>query len=227
MNPWLGIVLILGALVALIGGLTLWRGYAQPHAEVTRKAVHIGMGLIALSIPWLFAEFWPIAVLAVIGTGGLLVLRMKAFRDGAGAVLGSVDRSWLGEVCFSAGIATLFALYLWDNERRLVLYVVPLLLLAVADAAAALVGVHWGRRRYAAWGGSKSLEGSTAFLLAAVPCTMIPLLMTDLPAWRAVLISALLSILAMFLEALAGKGLDNFFLPVVGFLLMRGMLDWN
>jgi phytol kinase len=228
MNPWLGIALILAALVVLICGLTLWRRYAQPHAEVTRKLVHIGMGLVALCLPWLFTHLWPIVVLAVIGTGGLLVLRLKAFRDGPGAVLGNVGRSWAGEVCFSAGIATLFALYLWDNEQRLVLYVVPLLLLAVADAAAALVGVRWGRRRYAAWGGSKSLEGSVAFLLASLPCSLIPLLMlTDLTALRASLMSALLSTLAMLLESLAGKGPDNFLLPVVGFLLMRRLLDWN
>src|SRR5688572_11025041 len=105
MNPWLGIVLILGALATLITALTLWRRYAQPHAEVTRKLVHVGMGVIALSLPWLFADFWPVAVLAVIGSGGLLVLKMKAFRAGPGAVLGSVGRSWPGEVCFSAGIA--------------------------------------------------------------------------------------------------------------------------
>lgn len=228
MNPWPGIVLILGALVALIAGLTIYRRYAQPHAEVTRKLVHMGMGLIALSLPWLFAEFWAVAALAVIGTGGLLVLKTKLLRNGPGAVLGSVGRGWFGEVCFSAGITTLFALYLGGSEHRLVLYVVPLLLLAVADAVAALVGVRWGRRRYSVWGGSKSFEGSAAFLLAALPCCLIPLLMlTDHSVWRAALVSVLLSTLAMLLEASGGKGLDNFFLPVVGFLLLQGLLKWN
>lgn len=228
MNPWIGIGLILTALAALISGLTLWRRYGKPHAEVTRKFVHVGMGLVALSLPWLFTDFWPILVLAVSGTSGLLVLRLKAFRDGPGAVLGSVGRSWSGEVCFSAGIAALFALYSWDDEPRLVLYVVPLLLLAVADAAAALVGVGWGRRRYEIWGASKSLEGSVAFLLTSLPCSLIPLLMlTELTALRATLISALLSTLATLLEFLTGKGLDNFLLPVVGFLLLWRLLDWN
>jgi phytol kinase len=225
MNPWLGIVLILGALVALIAGLTFWRRRAQPHAEMTRKLVHMGMGLIALSLPWLFADFWPVAVLAVIGGGGLLVLKMKTFRDGPGAVLGSVGRGWPGEVCFSGGIATLFALYLWDHERRLVLYVVPLLHLAVADAAAALIGVRWGRRRYATWGGTKSLEGSAAFLLAALPCSLIPLLLlTDMTLLSALLTSTLLSATGTVVEGMAGKGLDNFLLPVVGFLFLRGLL---
>ncbi len=228
MNPWVGIGMILAALAALISGLTLWRRYAKPHAEVTRKCVHVGMGLVALSLPWLFNDFWPIVILAVSGTGGLLLLRLKAFRDGPGAVLGSVKRSWSGEVCFSAGIATLFVLYSGDEEQRLVLYVVPLLLLAVADAAAALAGVRWGRRRYAVWGANKSLEGSVAFLLASLPCSLIPLLIfTEFSTLRAALISALLSIFATLLEFLAGKGVDNFLLPVMGFLFLRWLLDWN
>lgn len=228
MNPWLGIAIILGVLAALIAGLTLLRRYATPHAEATRKLVHVGMGLVTLSLPWLFTQFWPIVVLAVIATSGLLVLRLKVFRDGAGAVLGSVDRSWSGEVCFSAGIAALFALYLWDHEQRLVLFVIPLLLLAIADAAAALVGVRWGRRHYPTWGGSKSLEGSAAFLLAALPCSLIPLLLlTDMTLSRAALTSALLSAIATLVEALAGKGLDNLLLPVLGFLLLQGLLGWS
>lgn len=228
MNPWPGIVLILGALAALIASLTFCRRHFPVHAELSRKLVHVGMGLVGLTLPWLFTELWPVLFLAVTGNGGLLVLRLKAFRDGPGAVLGSVGRSWSGEVCFSAGVASLFTLYLWDSERRLVLFVVPLLLLAVADAAAALVGVRWGRRRYATWAGSKSLEGSAAFLLASLPCSLIPLLvLSDLTALRAVLISALLSALAALLEAVSGKGLDNFLLPVAGFVLLRFLLGWN
>lgn len=210
----------------LIGGLTLWRRSARPHGEVTRKLVHVGMGLVALSLPCLFTHVWPVVVLSVVGTGGLLVLRLNTFRDGPGAVLGSVGRSWSGEVCFSAGIAVLFALYRADPEQRLVLYVVPLLLLTVPDAAAALIGVRWGRRRYAVWGGSKSLEGSVVFLLASLPCSLIPLLvLSDLTALRATLTSALLSTLVTLLEGVGGKGTDNFLIPVIGFELLRVLLD--
>ena len=134
MNPWFGIAFILAALAALIGGLTALRRCIHLPAELSRKLVHVGMGLVSLSLPWLFTQYWPIIVLAATGTSGLLVLRLKAFRAGPGAVLGSVERSWSGEVCFSAGIATLFALYLWDKEQQLVLFVVPLLLLEIGRA---------------------------------------------------------------------------------------------
>lgn len=228
MNPWFGIAFVLSALAALIGGLTALRRHIRLHAELTRKLVHVGMGFVSLSLPWLFTQYWPIIVLAVTGTGGLFVLRLKAFRAGPGAVLGTVERSWSGEVCFSAGIAALFALYLGDKERQMALFVVPLLLLAIADAAAALVGVPWGRRHYLALGGCKSLEGSAAFLLAALPSILVPLLLlTDMTLSRAALVSGLLSVSAMVVEAIAGKGLDNLVIPVFGFALLRELLGWS
>src|SRR2546429_141559 len=111
-GPWLGMALVLGILAGLVVGLALWRRVTRPHPELTRKVVHVGTGLVSLALPWLFAEAWPVLTLAVLGAGGLLVLRVGRLRDGLGAVLGGVGRSSLGEVCFAAGVAVLFVLYL-------------------------------------------------------------------------------------------------------------------
>jgi phytol kinase len=100
--------------------------------------------------------------------------------------------------------------------------------LAVADAAAALAGVRWGRHLYATWGGNKSLEGSLAFLSASLLCSLLALLiLTDLTVAHAALISTLISTVATLVEAVAGKGIDNFLLPILGFLLVRTLLGWN
>ena len=52
---------------ALLGAVTWWRKTSEPPPELTRKAVHVGMGLIALSLPWLFDRTWPVMALC----GGL------------------------------------------------------------------------------------------------------------------------------------------------------------
>ncbi len=62
------------------------------------------------------------------------------------------------------------------SDGRTLLYVVPILVLTFADAAAALVGVAFGRLRYSTVGGSKSLEGSAAFLGVAFLCAGMSLL---------------------------------------------------
>ena len=82
MNPWLGIAMVLSVLIGLVGALAFWRRLAEPHVEVTRKLLHIGMGLVALTFPWLFTEFWPIVVLAVIGTGAVPCYAQKSFAAG-------------------------------------------------------------------------------------------------------------------------------------------------
>ena len=55
MNPWLGILLILATLAVSMAALQGLRRLRPIAPEVSRKAVHVGMGLVCLSFPWLFA----------------------------------------------------------------------------------------------------------------------------------------------------------------------------
>ena len=81
-----------------------------------------------------------------------------------------------------------------SEAHRLVLYVVPLLLLAVADAAAALVGVGFGRRLYRTIGGWKTMEGSAAFLACAFLCVFIALIWSgDAAPWEALVVASLIA----------------------------------
>jgi phytol kinase len=227
-EPWLGMVLVVGSLAGLIAELGLWRRHSRPHPELTRKLVHIGMGAVALAFPWLFTQSWPVVVLAFLCIGGLLGLRVSRLREDFGGVLGDVGRGLPGEICYAAGVAALFILHLGEggpSDRRLLLYFVPLLVLAVADAAAALVGVYHGQRLYRVPGGWKTVEGSVAFLVCAFVCTLVPLLLlTEATFPEALLVATLLAWLTTLIEAVAWHGLDNLLLPVAGFLLLQVIL---
>jgi phytol kinase len=227
MNPWLGISLVLSALTAQIVMLVCAVHGGKIHVKVSRKILHVGMGLLALNFPWLFREFWPIALLAVVGTGGVLALRLKRFRNGPGLILGGDYCWWCGIVCFSAGIAWIFAWYLQGGEYRLLLYVVPLLMLVVADAVAGVVGVYFGRHRFLVLGATKSLEGSSAFFVAAFASSVISLSFTELAPGHLVLIAATFSLSMTLLESIAGWGTDNILLPVLGHLALSRMLGWS
>jgi phytol kinase len=227
MNPWLGIALVLAALALLLGGLRLFQKCATPHPELVRKILHVGMGLVAVSFPWLFDASWPILLLAALSLGGMLALRLvKGLRTSVGTVVSGVDRTSLGEIYFPLAVAILFHLYLFENELgpayRVVLYCIPLLLLTLADAAAALVGIYYGRLRYTTADGLKSTEGSLAFFLCAFLCVHVPLLLaTDTGRAETLLIAILLAWLAMLFEAIAWAGLDNLVLPLVAYLLLK------
>jgi phytol kinase len=226
-NPWLGMALIVAALGGLIGAMRLYQRVASPHPELTRKLVHIGMGLVVLWLPWLFDDVWPVLVLAGVSVAGLLLVRVVgALKRAVGGVLGGVGRSSFGELYYPLAMAALFVLYKLEHEtpddRRVMLYCIPVLLLALADAAAALVGVRYGLTRYHTAEGLKSAEGSVAFFTCAFLLVHVPLLLwTDLGRVETVLVALLLAWLATLFEAVAWAGLDNLVLPLASFLLLR------
>src|SRR5262249_55657175 len=117
---------VLAALAGLLIVLSLYKRLSnpRPHPELLRKLVHVGMGLVTLSFPWLFDSAWPIVVLLVLSIGLLLSLRtVERLRESVGQVVGGVQRSSPGEVYFPLGMSILWGLYLygeWDRpDRRL------------------------------------------------------------------------------------------------------------
>lgn len=222
MSPWAGIGLVVAGLVGMLAVLRVVRARWALHPELMRKLAHVGLGLATLSFPWLFRESWPVVLLGAISLVTLLSLRhVPALRRSVGGVVNGVDRSSAGDLYFPVASTGLFLLA--DGDA--VLFSVPILTLALADAVAALVGVFYGRFRYDGTEGQKSLEGSVAFLLVAFLATHVPLLLfTDTGRAESLLIGLTFGVLVMLLEAVAWRGLDNLFIPFGGFLLLRSSL---
>lgn len=225
MTPWLGIGLVLAVLVTLIIALRWAKRRFSPHAEVVRKLLHVGIGLTALTFPWLFGQVWPVLVLAAITVPAMALLRRsKQLNCHLGGVIDDVKRneSW-GEVYFPLGVAGLFVLS-GGNPLR---YTIPILLLALADAAAAVIGVFYGRTRYTTAEGHKSAEGSLAFFAAALLSACLALFFGGVEPLLALLIALILALLMMLVEAVAWQGLDNLLIPIAGFLLLNTFLDMS
>ncbi len=184
--------------------------------------MHIGMGLFALSFPLLFTTVWQAVMLCAAAVGLLCAVRRVAWlRAQFGAVLGQVQRCSHGELYFALGITALFCF----ARHSLLLYAIPLLILTLADAAAALAGKHYGQHRFASFGSVKSVEGSLTFLAVTTATTLILLVgIAALPISHALLIALALALCLTLLEALAGRGLDNLLLPVGAYWLLDQLL---
>jgi phytol kinase len=222
-DPWLGIAIIVAGLATMLGVLRALRARYTLHAELLRKMAHVGLGLATLSFPWLFREAWPVIVLGAVATGTLLSLRyLPWLRKNVGGVVHGVARSSAGDLYFPLAATGLFLVARGDW----VLYTLPILTLAFADAVAALIGVRYGQVKFEGTEGKKSVEGSIAFFLVAFLATHIPLLLFT-PTGRAesLLIGLTFGVLVMLLEAIAWRGLDNLFIPFGGFLLLRAFLE--
>jgi phytol kinase len=222
LNPWIAIPAILAGMVVLFAVLRAWQVLAHPHPELVRKLFHLGGGLLALPLPWLFSSPVPVLVLGASSIVLFTLLRtVPVLRAGPGQVLAAVQRNTVGEYGF---ILSLLLLFVWAHDNPL-LYGVPLLILAIADASAALIGKQYGKVFYSVSGGDKSVEGSLAFFLAAFFCVHVPvLLFTDTPRAETLLIGINIGLMVMMAEAAAWWGLDNLIIPLFSYVLLRTFL---
>ncbi|GAB4440667.1 MAG: hypothetical protein D6742_17655 [Cyanobacteria bacterium J069] len=225
MTSWLNVPVVLLILGGLMLGLRRWQRVASPEPELVRKLLHIPMGLITLTFPWLFESAAQVAVLGGLAIAWLMVLRLyRPLAQGLGSVLGGVGRRSLGEVYFPLSVIILFAL----TPGQPLLYTIPILILALADAAAALVGTRYGQMRYVATEGYKSTEGSLSFFMATFFSVHVPLLLfSEAGRQESLLIATILGLLVMLIEAIAWQGLDNLFIPLGSFLLLQSHLTMD
>ncbi len=219
---WLAVAAVLAGLFL---GLPLIRGFVRrsgASAEVARKMIHVAMGLSCAAFPWVFERAFPVWVLAGIATIPLGLIRMfPTLRNGVGSALHGIERPSYGEVLFAPAVAAVFAL----ADGDLYLYLIPILILTIADAAGALVGTRWGKRRYGSGEGFKTVEGSVIFWFTAFLCGFLPLAIGGrVDVMHALWIGVILGILAMMAEGISDRGFDNLVIPVGCFFLLEKLL---
>ncbi|MGL4400463.1 MAG: hypothetical protein ACRCXD_11385 [Luteolibacter sp.] len=222
-GEWLAVAAVLAGLFI---GLPLVRSFARrsgASAEVARKMIHVAMGLYCAAFPWIFDRALPVWVLAGIATIPLGLIRMfPALRNGLGSALHGITRPSYGEILFAPAVAAVFAL----ADEDLYLYLIPILILTIADAAGALVGTHWGKRHYGSGEGFKTVEGSVIFWFTAFLCGFLPLVMGGrVEVMHALWIGVILGILAMMAEGISDRGFDNLVIPVGCFFMLEKLLS--
>ncbi|HEV2136967.1 MAG TPA: hypothetical protein VGR47_22300 [Terracidiphilus sp.] len=214
----LAVAVVLGAAVVLLGLLGLCRRFAI-GSEVMRKLAHIGTGLLAMLFPWLFSSAEPVFIIC--GVALLLLIAVSvipAMRVRLGASLYSVDRESHGEFYFPIAVAILFFLARGDK----LFYLIPLLVLTLADAVAAVLGSAYGKMPYEGMGAKKSVEGSVAFFIVAFFAVHVPLLLfSDLGRPQTLFIALDIALVVTLLEAVSWRGLDNLIIPLGGLLLLH------
>jgi phytol kinase len=222
MHPIAAIAFVVVTLGAMMLGVRVAQRRLALEAELSRKLVHIGMGLVCLMFPWLFREAWPVwtlAGIAVIGLGAIRLLPLVKAQ--LGQVLGGVERESWGELLFPLAVAFVFTL----ARGEVVLFCVPVAILALADATAALIGKRYGYARYETDDGWKSVEGSAAFLGVAFLTTCVGLwLGANLGGVELLLIAVVMGLILMLMEAIAWRGLDNLFVPLVSYVCLVRLL---
>lgn len=221
----------IGLLAVVLALAARWAPIARAHAEIRRKVIHVSLGAYCLLLPVIFEHVWE-AWLACALTMGVFTLARGRLRATLGCGLHAVDRASHGEIYFAFAVALLFALRDGAPEALGVAsYVLPLAILTISDAAAALVGCRFGRLRFAAGDGAKSWEGVLAFAVSAWLVSFATLtLLTDLDPAQIGALSVAAAAVGAAAEAMSTRGADNLLLPVVLYLVLslvlRDGFDW-
>ncbi len=216
---WAGIGLSVGFL-ALIAIAQAWRRFRHVPAELTRKLVHTGGGLGCLAIPVLIESHWVVLAMSI----ALAAVFMVSRYTGHLRSIHAVSRSSLGTEYYPLVI---YALFILAYDRPW-LYVISVLVLAVSDAAAALIGSRYGRIRYQIDQDHKSLEGSLVFALITYVVIVVPLVAwgdpSIPPTAECMLVALLTACLVTCFEAISTGGRDNLIVPLGTYLVLTKML---
>jgi phytol kinase len=187
--------------------------------ELKRKALHISVGLIALSFPlFLTTPSMIIAALGLVMVWLLAVRHNSGLQRRFGTVLHDIRPESLGEIYFAISIAGL--LLLTQNEP--LFFVIPMLTLALADAFAAIVGKVFPVGPLAGIARGKTTAGCATFFVVAFIVSFWSLeYFAELQIAHALLVATGLALTTCCVEAISRRGIDNLIVPAVAYLTLH------
>ncbi|MFN9623980.1 MAG: diacylglycerol/polyprenol kinase family protein [Cyanobacteriota bacterium] len=212
--PWLGPALVAGwlSLLAALARLVQARWPAQP--EWSRKLVHIGSGPVVLIAWWCGID--RLIALPVAG----LVTVMAALNHRLRILPGieDIDRHSYGTIAYGASITVLFGL-LWPERAQAM--AAGVMVMALGDGLAGLVGPLVRSPRWQVFGQTRSLAGTAAMAIstAVVLVALAALQPASAPTPLALVVIA---VAATALEQWATAGVDNLTVP----LAVAGLWLW-
>jgi phytol kinase len=182
-----------------------WNGAGgDSQREWSRKLVHIGSGAVVL-IAWAFAIDRRIAVPAA---ATITLLAALNHRLRVLPAVEDVGRASYGTVAYGASITLLLWQY-WPEQAATV--AAGVLVMALGDGLAGLLGPLWPSASWQVFGQRRSLLGTGTMAGASLLVLSGLSLAVGGPAWPQLLAIA---VAATLLEQLAVVGIDNLTVPL-------------
>ncbi len=203
MLGWLIATFYVLAIIGLSEGLRRWRGWGS---DLTRKVVHIGVGMLIWAVPFLFESPTPFIITALFFAAITLLDHRYHFFP---AMMSKDNENTLGTFYFPL-VAALATWLFWDRPALLVASLMPLVW---GDGMAELIGRNFGRNPYTIFNHTRTFEGSAAFVLFSFTATLLALTQlphpTPITLASALLPALFLSVTTAVIEAFSPNGSDN------------------
>lgn len=223
-SDWIFLVIFFTALLSVIGFAEFVRRRLHWSPETARKSAHILTGVLVSLTPFVLQSMWPMLILSII----FALLDLLAVQKGLFPGMHGLKRQSYGTVYYPISFAVLVVL-LW-NHNKLVL-VTSMLIMALADAAAATVGENVKNPRVLHFGPEKkSLQGSLAmffstFLIVFISMRFFSFINQESLSLVIILwIAFIVALIATASELISVQGSDNLTVPLSSAFTLYYML---
>ncbi len=197
------------AFLALFGLAEILFYKTSFKVEQTRKLVHFGTGLLTLLFPMYLVSHWQVLLLCGSFLGILVLSQKFDFLKS----INSVERKTYGSILFPVIVCGCYLVSSVYNDLQL--FYLPILILAVSDPLAALVGKKYPIGKYVFLGHTKTLVGSTAFFISSFLISILAFQLTPaIHSFNSLTMATLVALVACVAEGLSKNGYDNLTIPV-------------
>jgi phytol kinase len=209
-NQMVYTAILAASFLALFAFAELLYHFCKVKAEITRKLVHFGTGLLTLLFPLLLRSHWLVLLLCA----GFFVLLTLSLKFNLLRSINAIDRRSSGSLIYPLSVYICYLVY-EQNQYQYYFFYVPILILAICDPLAALCGRKWAYGKFKAGSGIKTLMGSSVFFISALLVTFAQFFWSDRTLDSYLLIEiATLAMVTTLVEAISRNGFDNLSIPL-------------
>ena len=215
-------ILLATCFLALFGLAEFLYHQRKVKAEWTRKIVHIGTGIITLLFPILLDNHWQVLFLC----GSFLLILIASLKFGLLPSINGIDRASYGSILYPIVVYGCYQMFL-SAQKGLIVFYLPILILAICDPAAAITGKNYPFGPYQIGKNKKTISGSLAFFLTCLIITATSFFVIGISAsssGKIIEFALFISMAATAAEAIGGKGTDNFTIPASVILTLHLIL---
>ncbi|MBN2780737.1 MAG: DUF92 domain-containing protein [Candidatus Marinimicrobia bacterium] len=202
------------AILVILAVADMFLKLLKIHPHNTRRLVHILVGCLVCTAPFIFESRIPVLVIAFLfAVMNYFAIKYKLIRS-----IHETDRISYGTVYFPISF---FILVFWFWEKDPAILLTAMLIMAFADPVASWVGES--RRKpllFTILTEKKSLQGSTAMFITALIVAVLSMkgfrgLFGDPISWQtAVLFGFFTAIYSAGAETISHQGTDNLMVPI-------------
>lgn len=210
---------ILAASFLLLFGLAELLYYKlKVKAELTRKLVHFGTGMLTLLFPVLLDNQWFVLLLCA----GFALILIASLKFNKLKSINAIDRKSYGSILYPVSVYGCYLFYNYHANKygktseAYIYFYLPVLSLAICDPLAALFGKKFPYGKYKVWNDTKTIVGSTVFYISNLLLSVVLLSCLNtqsLAPATILLISLPIAVFGCLAEAFSGKGCDNLAIP--------------